>query len=141
MTRALLIEVAGCPVAIPTEGGRCEVLTASTVTGLPVAAPLLLGLSMIHGRAVPLVNLAYLLGRPDAAGAELSVLREAHGESLALPADRTLGLIELPAIPPGSEPLSAPLTISDPRGDEPLQVRVLNPQALLDTLRLHLSRV
>lgn len=140
MTRALLIEVAGCPVAIPTEGGRCEVLTAGPVTGLPVAAPLLLGLSMIHGRAVPLVNLAHLLGRP-AAVAELSVLTETHGESLALPADRTLGLIELPATPPGSGPLSAPLTLGDPRGDGPLQVQVLNPQALLDTLRQHLSRV
>lgn len=141
MARALLIELAGCPVAIPTGGGRCEVLAAGHATALPGAAPLLLGLSAIHGRAVPLVNLTHLLGQLGLTRPELSVFTESTGESLALPADRTLGLIELPATPLGTDILSTPLTLPHPGGEGSLQVQVLNIQALLDSLRQHLDRV
>lgn len=156
MSRALLIELAGCPIAIPTGGGRCEVLTAGTVTRLPVAAPVLLGLSTIHGRAVPVVNLAHLLSveaggtgtatstamasAPDSA--TLTVLTEVLGELLAVPADRTLGLITLPEDSvAGALTLGTPLSLPSPDGSEILQVRVLNAAALLSGLRQHLGRV
>lgn len=147
MPRALLVEVAGEAIAIPADGQRCEVLEASSVTGLPIAAPLLLGLTVIHGRAVPLVNLVHHLGAPPRPSSptegSLTVLTEVHGESLALPADRTLGLITLPetSAGPGSEVLGTPVTLPAPDGSGPLSVRSLNPQALFIGLRRHLERV
>lgn len=141
MIRALLVELAGVAIAVPAEGVRCEVLEAGPVTGLPVVAPLLLGLSVIHGRAVPVVNVAHLLGAADHSGAALHVLTEANGEALALPADRTLGLTRLPVPADRSSPLSAPVMVDSPDGMSELSVRTVNTAALLAALHMHLERV
>ncbi|GHF36804.1 hypothetical protein HNQ07_001275 [Deinococcus metalli] len=140
MTRALLVELAGEALAIPADGARCEVLEAGATTGLPVAAPLLLGLSVIHGRAVPVVNLAHLLGAPGHAGASLHVVIEVQGEAVALPADRTLGLSRLPGVP-GGAPIGEALPVPAPDGAGQRLVRPLDPAALVQTLRQHLERV
>ncbi|WP_309572228.1 chemotaxis protein CheW [Deinococcus sp.] len=141
MTRALLVELAGEAIAIPAEGVHCEVLEAGRITGLPVAAPLLLGLTVIHGRAVPVVNLTHLLGLPGAGNAELNVMTEVEGEGLALPADRTLGLTRLPDVPAHAAPLSEPIMVPAPQGTGQILARTLNTRALMATLRLHLERV
>lgn len=141
MTRALLVELAGVAIAIPAEGVHCEVLESGRTTGLPVAAPLLLGLTVIHGRAVPVVNLAHLLGTPGHGTADLNVLTEVDGEGLALPADRTLGLIRLPDAPTQATPLSEPTALPAPDGTGQVMVRTLNAPALLASLRVHLERV
>ena len=140
MTRALLVELAGEALAIPADGVRCEVLEAGATTGLPVAAPLLLGLSVIHGRAVPVVNLAHLLGTPGHGGAALHVLTEVQGEPVALPADRTLGLSRLPALPHGAA-IGEPVPVPAPDGAGQRLVRPLDTAALLVTLRQYLERV
>lgn len=140
MTRALLVELAGEALAIPADGVRCEVLEAGPTTGLPVAAPLLLGLSVIHGRAVPVVNLAHMLGTVEQKAAALHVLTEVHGESVALPADRTLGLSRLPALPAGPA-LGEAILVPAPDGAGQVLARPLDAAALLTTLRQHLERV
>lgn len=141
MTRALLVELAGEALAIPADGVRCEVIEAGATTGLPVAAPLLLGLSVIHGRAVPVVNVALLLGTPELGTAALHVLTEVQGEGVALPADRTLGLTRLPDMAESASPLSAPVTVPSPDGVGKLTVRAVNAAAMVAVVRAHLERV
>lgn len=141
MTRALLVELSGEAIAIPADGVHCEVLESAPTTGLPVAAPLLLGLTVIHGRAVPVVNLAHLLGHPGTDRAALYVLTEAGGEHVALPADRTLGLTRLPGHAASSGPLSDVHELPAPDGTGSLLARTLDTTALAATLRQHLERV
>lgn len=137
MARALVFGLAGLHLAVSGQDG--EVMLRAPVTRLPQADPLLLGLSVVHGRAVPLVNLAHFVERPAGETELMIVIRLGH-ESIALPADVVYGLTDLPPQPPGAAVIgdAFPLTAPAPL---PATVQVLHLQPLLGALRAHLERV
>ncbi|WP_165795402.1 chemotaxis protein CheW [Deinococcus koreensis] len=137
MARALVFGLAGLQLALTEQD--CEVMPRAPVTRLPQADPLLLGLSAVHGRAVPLVNLARLLDRPTAE-AELMIVIRLGQESVALPADVVYGLTDLPPHTPGAGLLGDALALAAPE-PLPATAQPLSLQPLLGALRAHLERV
>lgn len=135
MPDALLVRIQGTRLALPLSGEQ-TIAELGPVAPLPNGEPLLLGLTTVQGRAVPLVNLAPLLpstetdpgdagGMPDG----LMVLTDLDGDRVALLVSEVLGVTALPAPAP-----SAALLIDLPGGP------LLNPSALLLELRDSLER-
>jgi len=81
---------------------------------LPHAAPLLLGLTTLQGQAVPLLDLAALLGYP-APTSQLILLADLAGEVLAWPIELAEGLAELPSAALGHEPFGEAAHAGAPR--------------------------
>lgn len=129
MARALIFDLGGQRLALP-EGGRREVLVRGPVVPLPHGAPLLLGLTALHGQAVPLLDLAALLGCPPPTG-HLTLLADLGGELLAWPVEEVGGLTELPALLPGHAPFGEPGLPGEPRP--------VNPAALVQRVRAALQ--
>ncbi|GGL79624.1 hypothetical protein GCM10010840_16870 [Deinococcus aerolatus] len=81
-------------LALPTRQTR-QVLPLGQVSPLPASGGSLLGLSGALGRAVPVVNLAAMLGSGPAGqqanGSVLGLLCEDAGETLLLPIDEVIG--------------------------------------------------
>lgn len=81
-------------LALPTRQAR-QVLPLGQVAPLPASGGSLLGLAGALGRAVPVVNLAAMLGaapaRPQDDGSVLGLLCEDGGETLLLPIDEVIG--------------------------------------------------
>ncbi|PIG98880.1 hypothetical protein AMD26_006400 [Deinococcus sp. UR1] len=135
MPDALLVRIQGTRLALPLSGEQ-TIAELGPVAPLPNGEPLLLGLTTVQGRAVPLVNLAPLLpstetgpggagGMPDG----LMVLTDLDGDRVALLVSEVLGVTSLPTPAP-----SAALLIDLPGGP------LLNPSALLLELRDSLER-
>lgn len=138
MPRALILELGGLRLALPA-AATSEVVTRTPVAPLPQAAPLLLGLSAVHGRTVPVLNLALLLGVTPTSH-DLAVVTSVSGETLALPVDVVHGLMDIPERAPTAE-LLGPAVQAEQGGRAGDWVRPLNPQALLDRVRTHLARL
>ncbi|QLG13046.1 chemotaxis protein CheW (plasmid) [Deinococcus sp. D7000] len=81
-------------LALPTRVVR-QVVPVGALSPLPATGGSLLGLAPAQGRAVPVVNLAALLGvgrpAPQADGSQLGLLCESAGEPLLLPIDDVIG--------------------------------------------------
>jgi purine-binding chemotaxis protein CheW len=81
-------------LALPTRVVR-QVVPIGALAPLPATGGSLLGLAPAQGRAVPVVNLAALLGVdravPQADGSLLGLLCETAGETLLLPIDDVIG--------------------------------------------------
>lgn len=92
--RFLLFRLGGRVLAVPAEASR-EAFEPGRVTPLPLGHRALLGLGAVHGRAVPLTNLAWLLGEPAPDGG-LALLVETGGQPLAFPVEAVLGFETLP---------------------------------------------
>lgn len=137
MPDALLVRIQGTRLALPLSGEQ-TIAELGPVAPLPNGEPLLLGLTTVQGRAVPLVNLAPLLPstETDPGGADpggvpdrLMVLTDLDGDRVALLVSEVLGVTALPTPAP-----SAALLIDLPGGP------LLNPSALLLELRDSLER-
>lgn len=137
MPDALLVRIQGTRLALPLSGEQ-TIAELGPVAPLPNGEPLLLGLTTVQGRAVPLVNLAPLLPstETDPGGAaqggvpdRLMVLTDLDGDRVALLVSEVLGVTSLPTPAP-----SAALLIDLPGGP------LLNPSALLLELRDSLER-
>lgn len=137
MPDALLVRIQGTRLALPLSGEQ-TIAELGPVAPLPNGEPLLLGLTTVQGRAVPLVNLAPLLpstetdpGDADPGGVpdRLMVLTDLDGDRVALLVSEVLGVTALPTPAP-----SAALLIDLPGGP------LLNPSALLLELRDSLER-
>jgi chemotaxis signal transduction protein len=79
MTAYLLVRAGGAPYGLPL-GDVLEVLEAPAVVRVPGVHPSVRGVTPVHGRLLPRVDLAALLGRPqpdDAAPPTLVVVRGA----------------------------------------------------------------
>lgn len=92
--RFLLFRLGGRVLAVPAEASR-EAFEPGRVTPLPLGHRALLGLGAVHGRAVPLIDLAWLLGEPAPEGG-LALLVETGGQPLAFPVEAVLGFEPLP---------------------------------------------
>lgn len=139
MHRALVVELGGTHLSLPAEV-RTEVVKHGAATSLPQAAPLLHGLSVVHGRAVPVVNLSHLLGLPEQNGT-ISVLAETAGEQFLLPVDRVLGLLNLPAGRSSTDLLGQPVTVQDPESALQIKVHPINTSVMLSSILTHLERL
>lgn len=137
MPDALLVRIQGTRLALPLSGEQ-TIAELGPVAPLPNGEPLLLGLTTVQGRAVPLVNLGPLLPstETDPGGADpvgvpdrLMVLTDLDGDRVALLVSEVLGVTALPTPAP-----SAALLIDLPGGP------LLNPSALLLELRESLER-
>lgn len=138
MPDALLVRIQGTRLALPLSGEQ-TIAELGPVAPLPNGEPLLLGLTTVQGRAVPLVNLVPLLpatdtdpagAAPDSADPDrLMVLTDLDGDRVALLVSEVLGVTALPTPAP-----SAALLIDLPGGP------LLNPSALLLELRDSLER-
>ncbi|KQR22753.1 chemotaxis protein CheW [Deinococcus sp. Leaf326] len=117
----LLFRCGGRLLALPAHLSR-QVVPMGTLSALPGSAGTLLGLTPASGRAVPVVDLAGVLGMDLAgaagadtaasAGATLALITEQGGEFLALPASEVLGVLssEQPD-PSGDTPLGQPVRL------------------------------
>lgn len=133
MADALLVRIQGTRLALPLSGEQ-TIAELGPVAPLPNGEPLLLGLTTVQGRAVPLVNLVPLLPATDTGPASadpdrLMVLTDLDGDRVALLVSEVLGVTALPTPAP-----SAALLIDLPGGP------LLNPSALLLELRDSLER-
>lgn len=124
-TRSLLLfRCGGRLLALPANLSR-QVVPMGTLSALPGSAGTLLGLTPASGRAVPVVDLAAVLGLdlPGAAtpesvpgeagasapGSTLALITEHGGEFLALPASEVLGVLSSEQPDPGGDsPLGQP---------------------------------
>ncbi|GGR98197.1 chemotaxis protein CheW [Deinococcus sedimenti] len=127
MPDALLVRVQDTRLALPLSGEQ-TIAEIGTVAPLPHGEPLLRGLTTLQGRAVPLLDLAPLLGHPATPDTRLMVLTSLEGERVALIVDEVYGVSSVPTPPPGTA-----LLLDVPGGP------LLNPSALLRDLRDHLS--
>ncbi|GAA5434943.1 chemotaxis protein CheW [Deinococcus aquaticus] len=124
MPDALLVRIQGERVALPLSGEQ-TIAELGPVAPLPNGEPLLLGLTTVQGRAVPLVNLAPLLtGAPAADEPRLMVLTSLEGDRVALLVNEVFGVTALP-----TPPVSSALLIDLPGGP------LLNPAVLARELR------
>lgn len=139
MPRSLVIEIDGKLVALPADT-KNEVVERTPVTPLPLGAPLLLGLSAIHGRAVPVINLPHLMGAAAPAW-NFNLLTTVAGETLAIPIDQAHGLMDVPASLPSQDVLGAAVSFDEFGSTAAPVYYPLNPLALLDRVRLHLERL
>ena len=115
----LLFRCGGRLLALPAHLSR-QVVPMGTLSALPGSAGTLLGLAPASGRAVPVVDLASVLGMDlggapspddlDGAASTLALITEQSGEFLALPASEVLGVLssEQPE-PTGDAPLGPPV--------------------------------
>ena len=89
-----------------------EVVVPEAITRVPAQPEHVLGVSLVHGRLVPVVDIGKMLVDVPVAmtgerGRRLAVL--SHGESeIGAVADEAKGVIELPAPEPNSTPESTP---------------------------------
>ncbi|GGR53049.1 hypothetical protein GCM10008959_13130 [Deinococcus seoulensis] len=124
MPDALLVRIQGERLALPLSGEQ-TIAELGPVAPLPNGEPLLLGLTTVQGRAVPLVNLAPLLpGEPAADEPRLMVLTSLEGDRVALLVNEVFGVTALP-----TPPVSSALLIDLPGGP------LLNPPVLARELR------
>ena len=119
----LLFRCGGRLLALPAHLSR-QVVPMGTLSALPGSAGTLLGLAPASGRAVPVVDLAGVLGADLSAAATLdtehgegavptlALITEQGGEFLALPASEVLGVLssEQPD-PSGDAPLGQPVRL------------------------------
>ncbi|MBB5234778.1 chemotaxis protein CheW [Deinococcus budaensis] len=131
MPRALVFRIGTQRLALP-EGGKREVLERGPALPLPHGAGLLLGLTALQGRAVPLLDLAGLLGLPAPGGTltllvDLAADRAADraDEAVAWPVDAVEGLQDLS--PEAGHPPGA--------GEAATEPRLLDLPALLEQVR------
>lgn len=125
MPHALVFEIGGQRLALPQEGRR-EVLKRGPVVLLPHGGPFLLGLTALRGQAVPLLDLAALLGCPAPAG-PLVVLAELASEVVAWPVDAVEGVVQVPPAAPDPAPVG--------EAPQPGAARPVNLPALVQHLR------
>ncbi|MEF2279647.1 chemotaxis protein CheW [Deinococcus sp. YIM 134068] len=116
MARALTFQVAGHLLSL-AGAGRREVVERGAVVPLPHGEPLLLGLTAVHGRSVPLLSVAALLGHgPDAlTPGGLTLLAEEGGEEVALAVDSVGEFAEVTPVSGDADPLGEAATPGDPR--------------------------
>ncbi|PTA68291.1 chemotaxis protein CheW [Deinococcus arcticus] len=128
MMGALLVRVQGERFALPLSGEQA-IAELGPVSPLPHGEPLLRGLTTLQGRAVPLLDLAPLLGTPGT-GEEgrLMVLTSVEGDRVALLVNEVYGVTSLPSPPP-----STALLIDMPGGP------LLNTATLARELRASLG--
>ncbi|MFC5850260.1 chemotaxis protein CheW [Deinococcus petrolearius] len=112
----LLFRCGGRLLALPAHLSR-QVVPMDTLSALPGSAGTLLGLTPAAGRAVPVVDLAGVLGADLPGGGPaptLALITEQGGEFLALPASEVLGVLssEQPD-PSGDAPLGQPVRLSN----------------------------
>ena len=109
-----------------------EAFEPGRVTPLPLGHRALLGLGAVHGRAVPLTDLAWLLGEPAPDGG-LALLVETGGQPLAFPVEAVLGFETLPP------PTFAPQELLAGAATETGAVHHLDLGALVQTVQAQLA--
>jgi purine-binding chemotaxis protein CheW len=90
--RALVVEVAGARYGLPLDAVR-EVVRVPEVAEVPRAPAHVLGVAMVRGRAVAILDARRLAGTPAGAPASAAarvVLLERAGETLGIRVDRVL---------------------------------------------------
>ncbi|UBV42080.1 chemotaxis protein CheW [Deinococcus taeanensis] len=127
MPDALFVRVNDTRLALPLSGEQ-TISELGPVAPLPHGEPLLLGLTTVQGRAVPLLDIAPLLGERSAGRAPLMVLTSLEGERVALLVHEVYGVSSVPTPPPGTS-----LLLDVPGG------KVLNAASLARELRDHLT--
>lgn len=101
ITPCLLMKMGEFWCALRAESVR-EVVAVDTVTPLPVQALHVLGVMLVHGRIVPVIDLARLTSKPEMVlaappGRRLIVISKNDIE-IGLVADDAKGVIDLPAV-------------------------------------------
>ena len=79
-----------------------EVVTLESITSVPGAAKSVLGVALVRGRLVPVIDLPGMLGAPSAGDAAITrprlVVLSSREDEAAVIADETRGVLELPPI-------------------------------------------
>lgn len=131
--RVVLIRVGGRRLAVPAPHIR-EVFERGLPTRLPLRSPFLLGLLPVHGRVLPLINLAGLVREPEP-DASLTLLLELTSGVIACPVEEVLGFGEAP-VPTAASATPDLLTEVALNTGQP--IALLNVAALERAVQAHL---
>ncbi|WP_339097444.1 chemotaxis protein CheW [Deinococcus sp. VB142] len=131
----LLFRVGSRVLTLPTDLIR-QVRALDTLSPLPGSGGALLGLTVVAGRAVPVLNLRQLLGMPAAEVPARLLLVSLQEQLFCLPVDDVLGFAE-DEPPPGSDLLSPESVIGLPSAGQ--RGQHLSPDALLAALNRRLT--
>lgn len=107
----LVMRIGECWFGVRAEYVR-EVVVPEAITRVPAQPKYVLGVSLVHGRLVPVVDIGKMLANVEISTAgerrrRLAVLT--HGEAeIGAVSDEAKGVIELPKPEPSSLPASAP---------------------------------
>ncbi|MBO9601231.1 MAG: chemotaxis protein CheW [Novosphingobium sp.] len=136
----LLIESAGQRLAFPLAAIRRLAPAPARLTPLPQAPAFLLGLTGLHGEAVPVIDLSlHLSGRAAAPGRSRLLVVEIAGADAALLVDAVHGLVRAPAESLAKAPPLGTETAAIGRvlqlGDGMEVTLVISPADLFDALQ------
>ena len=131
----LLFRLGSRVLALPADLIR-QVRALETLSPLPGSGGALLGLTVVAGRAVPVLDLRQLAGLPAAEVPARLLLVSLQDQLFCLPVDDVLGFAE-DEPPPGNDLLSPESTIGLPSTGQ--RGQHLNPDALLGALSRRLT--
>lgn len=108
--RACVFAIAGQRLATDIRHTR-EVVVLPDRTRVPRAPAHVVGVANLRGHIVPIVDIGHLLGRPPQPVSEAArtVVLEAAGTQIAVPADEVLGLESFDEVLPVDEGAGSPL--------------------------------
>jgi purine-binding chemotaxis protein CheW len=132
MSRWLILRVGERSCALPV-AAVVETMRPLPVDVLPGALPAVLGIAVVRGEALPVLDARLVLDVAAAAPPARFVTVRANGRHLALAVDEVVGLAALDEAAGNLAPLLAP---DEPRAVTGVATRAGRPLLLLDALRL-----
>ena len=127
--RVLVVASAGAVCALPIHHVR-EIMRPLPIEPFPAAPPFVLGLSVIRGASIPVVDLGSLLGAPRSASSSRYVTLRLETRDVALAVEQVFGIRRL-----GSAELTSLPALVDSGASGPIERLATLDSQLLRVLR------